>query len=371
MNKNKLVIAAAGSGKTRLIVNEALKHTNIPLLITTYTIANEATIRERIISFAKCIPGNITVQTWFSFLLQHGVRPFQGCLFEKDIRGMLLVNQQSGQKFVTNGRPVYFSEDREFEQHYFTKDTHIYSDKIAKFVIRCNEKTGGAVIDRLSRIFNRIFVDEVQDLSGYDLEILKLIFKSRIATILVGDPRQGTYSTNSAPKYKKFRRSEILHFFEDIPKDIDIDDHSLKINYRSVPSICSFSNKLFPQLQGTTSGNDETSGHDGVFLIKKSDIPAYLSRFSHIMQLRDSRKVKVDERFQVMNFGESKGLSFDRILIYPTSPFLSWLKNNMEELAPTSRSKLYVAITRARYSVGIVCDFNEVKIDGAVLYPCY
>jgi DNA helicase-2/ATP-dependent DNA helicase PcrA len=70
-----------------------------------------------------------------------------------------------------------------------------------------------------------------------------------------------------------------------------------------------------------------------------------------------------------MNFGESKGLSFDGVLIYPTKPFCNWLKNHLSELAPTSRSKFYVAITRARYSVGIVYDFNgETNIDGVSKY---
>ena len=64
-----------------------------------------------------------------------------------------------------------------------------------------------------------------------------------------------------------------------------------------------------------------------------------------------------------MNFGQSKGLEFKRVLIYPTKPFIEWIKDSNSELAPTSRSKFYVAITRARHSVGIVCDEN-LQIDG-------
>jgi DNA helicase II / ATP-dependent DNA helicase PcrA len=60
-----------------------------------------------------------------------------------------------------------------------------------------------------------------------------------------------------------------------------------------------------------------------------------------------------------MNFGMSKGLSFDRVLIYPTVPIIKWLKNCSSDLAATSRSKLYVAITRARHSVAFVYDFKD------------
>ncbi|MDX9774317.1 MAG: hypothetical protein RBT40_00005, partial [Petrimonas sp.] len=50
--------------------------------------------------------------------------------------------------------------------------------------------------------------------------------------------------------------------------------------------------------------------------------------------------------------------SFDRVLIYPTKPFIDWLKDNNASLADTSRSKFYVAITRAKYRVGIVYNYN-------------
>ena len=55
-----------------------------------------------------------------------------------------------------------------------------------------------------------------------------------------------------------------------------------------------------------------------------------------------------------MNFGESKGLTFERVLIYTTEAFVQWLKNRTAELKPDVRAKLYVALTRARYSAGIV-----------------
>ncbi|MBA9083872.1 ATP-dependent exoDNAse (exonuclease V) beta subunit [Fontibacillus solani] len=63
--------------------------------------------------------------------------------------------------------------------------------------------------------------------------------------------------------------------------------------------------------------------------------------------------------YKSVNFGESKGITFERVLIYPTQPFTQWIKNNNFELLPTSRSKFYVALTRAQYSVGIVYDYDE------------
>ena len=101
MDNNKLIIAAAGSGKTTYLVNEAIKQKAERVLITTYTQANEAEIKKKLFKINKCIPENINIQTWFSFLLKHGVRPYQPILFEKKIKGLLLVNNQSALKYRT------------------------------------------------------------------------------------------------------------------------------------------------------------------------------------------------------------------------------------------------------------------------------
>ena len=357
MKNNKLIIAAAGSGKTTLLVNKALELNTAKILITTYTQANEEEIRKKFIEINRCIPEHIEIQTWFSFLLKHCVRPYQGYLFENEINGLLLVNDQSA-KFI---------KETDVQRHYFTNSNKIYSDKISKFVCKCNEKSNGSVIDRLNRIYSHIYIDEVQDLAGYDLEFLKLLFNCSIATLLVGDPRQGTYSTNSTSKNSKFKKSQIVNFFENIPNEIETDETSLTTNYRCIPAICNLSNCLFPHLPHAKSGNAKTTAHNGIFFVKPQHVETYLTKFAPVIQLRDSKRTTVNDNFKAMNIGESKGLSFDRVLIYPTNPFCTWLKDHLSELAPTSRSKFYVALTRARYSVGIVYDYDQSeKIEGVI-----
>ncbi len=359
MGENKLIIAAAGSGKTTYLIDEAIKNREKKVLITTYTQANEAEIKKKIIEKINYIPENITVQTWFSFLLKHGVRPFQGIIFDKRINGLILVNNKS----------ALYVRKSETEKYYFTKDIKIYSDKISEFVCAVNEKTNSAVVNRISKIYSKIFIDEIQDLAGYDLELLKQLFSSNSEVLLVGDPRQGTYSTNSSSKNKQFKKANVVnYFFQDKSIKIETDETSLLVNYRCNEPICSLSNSLFKNFVGTKSGNDSLSGHDGVFFIKEKDIEDYLKKYNPV-QLRDSKKKIVNENFMVMNFGESKGLSFDRVLIYPTKPFSDWFLNNESDLAETSRSKLYVAITRARYSVGIVLNYNDNTVtDGIINY---
>ena len=107
---NQLIIAAAGSGKTTYLVKNALQQSD-NVLITTFTIANEMEIRNKFLEFNGCVPHNITIQTWYSFLLQHGVRPFQGVVLDDKINGMILVDSKSGKKYDGKYGPVYYGEE--------------------------------------------------------------------------------------------------------------------------------------------------------------------------------------------------------------------------------------------------------------------
>ena len=156
---NRLIIAAAGSGKTTYLVRQAMQQSD-SVLITTYTIANELEIRKKIVELNGFVPHNVTIQTWYSFLLQHGVRPFQGVVLDDKINGMILVNEKSGKKYDGKYGPVYFAED-DYRKFYFTDGMKMYSDKIAKFVCRCEKETKGRVSQRISRIYPKIYVPPI------------------------------------------------------------------------------------------------------------------------------------------------------------------------------------------------------------------
>lgn len=360
MIKNKLIIAAAGSGKTTHLIDQAdqaLKDASTTkILITTFTQDNESEIRRKIIEKYRCMPSKLVVQTWFSFLLKHGVKPFQGVfadLSEEKIKGLLLVNGQS----------AGFVRRDNYRKYYFTDDLKIYSDKLSEFVCCCNKKTKGAVLDRISRIYSHIFIDEVQDLAGWDFELIELFSKINSTVLLVGDPRQKTYTTHNTQKNKKKKNGKMVNlsiddFIKNKCANYDIDQNSLTINYRCNQEICDLANQLFPEQPQTQSGNQIETEHRGVFFVKSEHISRYLQEFNAV-QLRYSSNTSIDQSYEVKNFGESKGLSFDRVLIYPTEDFMSWIKNSQHGLASMSRSKFYVAITRARHSVGIVKD--EIK----------
>uniref|UniRef100_UPI0013E3D325 UvrD-helicase domain-containing protein n=1 Tax=Salinivibrio socompensis TaxID=1510206 RepID=UPI0013E3D325 len=121
--------------------------------------------------------------------------------------------------------------------------------------------TKGAVISRVSRLFKHIYIDEVQDLAGYDLDIIKLLLKSDSLVTLVGDPRQVTYLTHHSKKYGKYADGNIKKFVEnELGKRIscEIDTTTLAASHRNNQKICDYSGKLYPSLPSPNSCNCDT-----------------------------------------------------------------------------------------------------------------
>ncbi|AWC90561.1 hypothetical protein AM370_17090 [Serratia marcescens] len=366
---NKLIVASAGAGKTTFVVSDALKKSDegAIVLITTFTEACKDEIFKKIITERKCIPANIHVYTWFSLLIQHGVRPYQGKLFQFDVKGMILCNGRSGLRYKNKaGIPVYWGEGGHFKNHYFDGENRVYSDKLAKLVIRCNESSGGLVFSRLARCFTDVYVDEVQDLACYDLEILSEMFSSGANITLVGDPRQATYSTTSGRKNERYKKANIVNFFLDKDMGVEVDNKTLVENHRCHKEICEFSNAVYPQdkfpdYHPAISHVNGGAEHEGVFALSSKDVLDYLEKFQAV-QLRDSIKTKVNEEYLVYNFGKSKGLTFDRVVIYPSAPMVNWFKDRNFDLAQAARAKLYVALTRPRKSVAIVFEPKVIAL---------
>lgn len=372
MKENKLIIAAAGAGKTTFLVERAIQCDG-NVLITTFTQENEQEIKKKFVSTYGCIPRNVTIRTWFSFLLQHGVKPYQGAcksdLFEKKINGILLVNKQSGVKYHLKDAKkttVLYKEETEFEKCYFSNDMRLFTDKIAKFVVRANKNANGKVIDRISRIFPTIFIDEVQDLAGYDLEILKMFYHCNSTVICVGDPRQVTYYTHWERFNKSFRNGQIKNYVIEkcYKRDgIVVDEKSLALSHRNNQKICDYSSTIYPTFPRVEPCKCQkchpvSVEHQGVFIVKSSDLIAYLEKY-HPIQLRHNMRISTDNNYLSQNFGQSKGRTYDRVVIYPTEDIKNWMKNKQSKLADETRAKLYVAVTRARYSVAFVIPDDE------------
>lgn len=340
--ENRVILAAAGSRKTEYIVESALAVTDGHVLITTYTQENQRQIIKRIEQKAGVIPSHITVMGWLTFLITHCAKPYQRAL--------------TGEPLVINGlnfmgkRNRFTSKSVRPRSYFLDSNCDMYRDGVADFVATLDSKTRGAVIGRLKRIFSYIFVDEAQDLVGYDLDVIDLLLKSGIKVMLVGDPRQFILATNMGPRNKKFRGAGLASWFgkrSDICI-LEVRRHS----YRCNQDICDFADALYPTMPTTTSMNVESTGHDGIFKVARRDVASYLEEHQPVTILRENRNADTEGQ-PAMNFGVAKGSTFDRVLIFPTQPMLKYLEDR-DAAKLKAPARLYVAVTRARFSVAFV-----------------
>lgn len=337
---NLAIIAAAGSGKTEHIVDSALAIRDEPVLITTYTLENQRHILSRIRDKVGPMPSNVTVLGWFSFLIAQGARPYQRALTGSTgaIKGLNFKGRRSR----------YVGRDN-VDRFYFDAGRNMYRDGVSDFVVHVNEATEGAVIRRLERIYQSVFIDEVQDLVGWDLELLDMLFASRMSVTLVGDPRQHTLSTNLGRKNKQYRGAGFLNWLAERDDICALEERNE--NYRSNQEICDFADKIYPDMSATVSMQTQKTDHDGVFFIREEEAVAYFDKYRPVV-LRDSKIFKC-LGLPARNIGVAKGRSFDRVLLFPTKPMLKYFDHG-DPSKLKAPERLYVAVTRARYSVAIV-----------------
>jgi DNA helicase IV len=226
----------------------------------------------------------------------------------------------------------------------------MYRDGVSDFVAELNRKTCGRVVRRLERIYTHIFVDEVQDLVGYDLEVLDLLIASRIKLLMVGDPRQHTFSTNLGSKFRKYQGAGLALWFQERSEVCTTEQRNY--SYRSNQAICDFADAIYPDFSRTQSIGVPQTGHDGVFQIEAGSVSNYVAKFGKVTALRHDKNSWTGG-LRAMNFGVAKGSTFERVLIFPTEPILKYLEDR-EPAALKSPEDLYVAVTRARFSVAFV-----------------
>jgi len=342
-SSNKIIVASAGSGKTEEIVNSALAvSTSERVLMTTYTDNGAREIRERIQSKVGFIPANIEVVTWFSVLLKHGVKPYQN-----DVVGVNIVRGLHFEKRLG------FPKKTDIQPYFLDGSSNVYRDYLSEFALLVNERSNGAMMERFSQIFSHFYFDEIQDISGRDFEILELLLKSTVSVTLVGDPRQGTFSTTQSRTNRGQTKSHIMKWVSRLETaglvDVEVQNHS----NRCGQPICDFADALYPDHAATESRNEVRTTHDGVVFVRVADVSAYVSAFSPQLLVWNARSEKFGLRSR--NMGEVKGLTFERVLINPTGTILRYMQKG-DALAEETRAKFYVAITRARQSVAIVVD---------------
>lgn len=340
LNSNSAIIAAAGSRKTQHIVDCVTANCADRVLVTTYTNENLRQLNARIAGTNFAIPSHVRLMGWFSFLLNECAKPYQSAV----LGGVGVVK---GLNFVAD-RPMGVARNKNPLRYFLDGNGGAYRNQLARLAWEANELGGGKVVGRLSEIFDHIYIDEIQDMAGYDLQLLEALLQSSIRVTMVGDPRQATFSTNANAKNKRYKGSGIVDWLTG-RSGCDLEYRSE--SYRCNQAICDFADDLYPGFGRTVSKNSEVTGHDGVFRLSPDEVAGYVNKYDPVI-LRYNAQAKT-LGFDAMNTGVSKGSTFDRVLIFPTKPWIKYYETR-DSANVGSREKLYVAVTRAKYSVAFV-----------------
>lgn len=377
----KLLLASAGAGKSQEIAEAALQcaKEGRKALLLTYTINNQQELVRHICRMNRVQPRNILIKGWFSFLLEDMVRPYQRCIVRERVAGVFL---NSSNPHLVNGR-IWKKGMKETlngggynSAHYVSKTDHnAHTYYLAKLATRIHEVTNGRPARRLSEIYSSIFVDEVQDLVGWDYEVLKAIAAAGLGHIeCVGDFRQSIYQTSETNKQPQTSTQKLDAF-----ADMEFDTVHKSISWRCIQSICDVADRLHAgdgHYQATQSQiadiPAEFAEHNGVFAVPASKVKDYIETYQPVI-LRWNRNSGAAHcaNHGALNFGEAKGLGFNRVLIIPTDKHAKFLGGDTtafaHERTDDARNKLYVGLTRARYSVGFVHKGGSV-INGAQVW---
>jgi len=320
----RVIFAVAGSGKTTKIV-EQLDESRCHLLVT-YTRANRDNLRNKIINKFGCFPAGIKLYTYFEFLHGFCYRPFlqsekktKGITFEEPPK---YVKSTNDKRFVSSGHRLY----------------HV---RLAKFIEQA--KLLPEVISRMEKYFNIFYVDEVQDFAGYDFNFLLAIAQAKIDCLFVGDFYQYTYATSHDGSVNKNLHGNYESYQNKFKNEgIEPDLASLKTSRRCSRTVCEFiTEKIGIEIDSFDErASDVRLEKDHSKVINIYDDPSIVKLF-----FQEHYKYKCYSQ----NWGESKGIDHyqDVCVVLSDANIRAFESDNLEELKPTTKNKLYVACSRA------------------------
>jgi DNA helicase-2/ATP-dependent DNA helicase PcrA len=209
-----------------------------------------------------------------------------------------------------------------------------------------------ALQHRLERYYDKVCVDEVQDFGGHDFNLLKQIVQAKVEVLLVGDFYQHTYSTSTDGAVNKGLHDSYDRFKEALQSvGLIVDTTSLVKSHRCSTTVCSF-----------------IRDNIGVEIYEHSERPTQVSVVSELSQAAELHatpgtiKLFFQEHGRYgcysQNWGDSKGCDHyqDVCVVLNAESWKRLSAGTLDEMAATSRNKLYVACSRARRDLYVMPD---------------
>ncbi|MBK8625436.1 MAG: AAA family ATPase [Saprospiraceae bacterium] len=333
----RVIFAVAGSGKTTFLINQ-LNETDRFLLVT-YTNNNVHNLRTGIIKKFGYFPNNIKLYSYYSFLYGICYKPF---LHDKlKTKGINYDSMPS--RFVKSNSRAY----------YIDKFNRLYSGRISKILIATKEQ--GNVVERISKYFDHLFIDEIQDFGGNDFNLLKEISKAEVNHIYVGDFYQHTFDTSRDGNTNSTLHDNLKRYVDEFHKvGVVPDIETLSKSFRCSPTVCKFiTNNLSISIESHRTDETEVKYID--------DLETARQIFSDHSIVKLFYREHYNYDCFSRNWGDSKGEDkyFDVCVVLNKSTLDKYSKGKLHELPPTTKNKLYVAISRAKNNLYLI-PFNLI-----------
>ena len=363
---NQVVFAAAGHGKTYSLCSQAktaIDNTNKYVLLISYT--NEG-VRSLENEYRKqnggVLDDRVIFKSWYSTLLSEFIKPYQCSLRLKEKRYKQEFPVTFPENFVnsiafydTEAPPKWYNQTH--VQYYVNKRGDVVPDRTSHLAWLCNEHSSGKVIRRIQEIYSHIFIDELQDYAGWDLEVITLLFKSKIPITCVGDYKQATYRTNNSLKNKQYRDEKVRAYFLMLEAQGLCVTSYANTTRRFNQEICDFINTIHGDADSMVEPDPNNQQempveNSGVYMMNVDSLREYCEYY-HPIILRYDKKAKVGFQHDcdVFNYGGSKGATYERVVIIPVSTTLPFIERQVKITSNQTRAKFYVACTRAKHSV--------------------
>lgn len=320
----KLILAVAGSGKTTYLINRL--STERRALIITYTRTNHCNLQNAIFKRFGSHPKNIHLFTYYTFIYSFCYRPLLARKFGAN-----------GMNWQPNPQRFAKGNDRFIDKH-----GRLYSNRIAAFLE--TQQTLTDIKIRVEKYFDDLYIDEVQDFAGHDFNFLKCLSATSVNCLFVGDYYQHTYDTSRDGIINGNLHADETTYIEQFNRlKLSIDNETLNKSYRCNPEICDFVTKRL----GVDIGSHRNGGSSIVAIDSQADADPIIENQA-IVKLFYQAHYKYNCFGK--NWGESKGEDCydDVCVVMNENTWKLYSAGRLGNLPPTTKSKLYVAITRTK-----------------------
>lgn len=329
----RVIFAVAGSGKTTYIVDSLTADKRS--LIVTYTNSNYDNLTQKIAKrFNGAWPENVTLMTFFQFLYRFCYKPFLADSYP----AKSIIFESNPNKSLTQRQLLY----------YRTKSGYFYSNRLSLFL----DKAGVVpdIRNRIETYFDELIIDEVQDIAGRDFNFLEQLMDTNANLLFVGDFFQHTYNTSLDGNTNKNlfdNQAKYMKRFSD--KGVVPDTATLVNSWRCSRTICDYISANLGISINSNRSDDTT--------VQFVSDPSEIARL-----LADDAIAKLHYQNSALhgaghkNWGDTKGEDcYDDVCVMLSKGTMKKYKaGKLSELAPATRNKLYVAITRAHGNVYLV-----------------